>query len=127
MKRRDALKALTTAGTGVILGWDGTPAKDTAGEVAAKPVRALRRENGQLWQPIHISMPDAIPDGAVVKVDGAAYSHEPLRGTRTQIEILVPRVESERKAIVTVEGAGAANSATVILKPVREMLVYVLP
>src|SRR5689334_10704298 len=120
MRRRDALKTLTTVGSGVILGWDGTPAQATAEEVAAKPVRALLRKNGQLWQPIHISMPDTIPDGAVVKVDGAAYSHELLPGTHTQIEILVPRVESERKALVTVEGAGTVSSATVTLKPVRE-------
>jgi alpha-mannosidase len=127
MKRRDVLKALTAAGSGVILGFDGTPAMATAGEVAAKPVRALMRKNGQLWQPIHISMPGEIPDSAVVKVDGAAYSHQPLPGTRAQIEILLPRVESERKAIVTLEGAAAASSATVTLKPVREVLVYVLP
>src|SRR5947209_9620098 len=113
MKRRDALKTLTAAGSGVILGWGGPRAKATAGEVAAKPVRALLRKNGQLWQPIHLSMPGAIPDGTVVKVDGAAYSHEPLRGTRTQIEILVPRVQRERKAIVTVEVAGAVSSAAV--------------
>src|SRR5207248_3694255 len=64
---------------------------------------------------------------AVVRVDGAAYSHQPLPGTRAQIEILVPRVDSERKAIVTLEGAAAASSVTVTLKPVREVLVYVLP
>src|SRR6478736_1988403 len=109
MKRRDALKALTAAGSGVILGFDGTPEMATVGGVAAKPVRALMRKNGQFWQPIHISMPGEIPDGAVVKVDGAAYSHQPLPGTRAQIEILLPRVESERKAIVTVEGAAAAS------------------
>src|SRR5919199_248439 len=102
MKRRDALKTLlTTAGTGVIRGFHGSPAQATAGEIAAKPVRALRRKNGQLWQPIHISMPDPIPDGAVVKVDGTACAHELLPGSRSQIEILVPRVQRERKAIVT--------------------------
>jgi alpha-mannosidase len=127
MKRRDALKVVATAGSGVILGAYQRPAIAATDEFAATPVRALIRNNGQLWQPVHISMPGAVPNGAVVKVDGTAYSYQPLAGTPTQIEILAQAVQSERKAIIRVETAGTTNSATVLLKPVRKVLIYVLP
>src|SRR5207248_1500347 len=128
MKRRDALKAFTAAGSGLLLGFDGKPAIAAAGDFAAKPIRALARRNGQLCQPIHLSMPSPIPGDAVAKVDGTAYPHLPLPGTQTQIEILVPRVQAERKTAITIERVGAgASSATVTLRPVREVLIYVLP
>lgn len=127
MKRRDALKALTTAGSGVMLGVQPQPAMAVAGDLTAKPVRALTRKNGQLVQPIHIAMPVSIPEGAVVKVDGTAYAHEVLPGTPPQIEVFLPRVTVERKATVTVDAGGHTSSATVSLQPVRELLIYVLP
>jgi alpha-mannosidase len=127
MKRRDALKALTTAASGVMLGRQQQLAIPVGGNFTAKPVRALARKNGQLVQPIHIGTPASIPEGAVVKVDGTAYPHEVLPGTPAQIEILLPRLETGRKATVTLDAEGRTSSATVLLQPVRELLIYVLP
>ena len=125
MKRRDALKAITAAGSGVILGVRGRPAVAASEDTLAKSIRGLIRKDGKLWQPIHISGP--IPASAVIKVDGVAYSREPSAVLGSQIEILVPRVTTEQKSVLTVEGAGTPVSVTVTLKPVREVLVYVLP
>jgi alpha-mannosidase len=127
MKRRDALKALTTAASGVMFGLHSQPAMAVAGDLTAKPVRALTRKNGELVQPIHIAIPASIPEGAAVKVDGTAYPHEVLPGTPAQIEVFLPRVTVERKVTVTVDAGDHTSSATVRLQPVRELLIYVLP
>jgi alpha-mannosidase len=126
MKRRDALKAITTAGGGVILGVNGWPAFAAAGDLIAKPIRGLIRKDGKLWQPIHISIPSPIPN-AVIKVDGVAYPRQPSYVAEQRIEMHHPMETAEQKSVVTVEGAGTAASVTVTLKPVREVLVYVLP
>ena len=118
MKRRDALKALTTSASSLMLGFQQGPAA-ASGDLIAKPVRALTRKNGQLVQPIHIAMPASISEGAAVKVDGTAYPHDVLPGTPAQIEVFLPRVRNERKATVTLDAAGRTSSATVTLQPVR--------
>ncbi len=126
MRRREAIKTITTLGAGMIL----RPRERATGaeqSFSAKPVRGLIEKNGQFWQPVEILFPNGAPDTVVIKIDGVEHPRQPLRSEARGFEILIPEVTAEREATVTVEAAGTTSAAAITLKPVRKLLVYVLP
>jgi len=127
MKRRDLLKTIASAGGGMILSLPSLQSNAAGQTFAAKPIRGLIEQEGKSWQPIQISFSGPVPAQAVVSIDGIEYAHQPLSAGEQTIEVLIPAVEAERHSTITVKSASATNSVTVSLKPVRKVVVYVLP
>jgi alpha-mannosidase len=125
MKRRDALKTITAAGSGLLF---ALPDQLSAAETGftAKSVRGLIKKDGKSWQPIEVFFSVAPANGSTIKVDGMTEA-QPVPAGEQQVVVLVPAVSSERTATVQLNSAGTTSSVPVKLKPVRRLLVYVLP
>jgi len=140
MRRREFLRGLVVAGGGGLV-CDGRIADFASQEVrksqsitpAVKPIRGLVASDGRFFQPIRILLPpdnSATAEGktAVVRIDGVTRDQKTVGASAQMLEILTPAGEVERDVNVTVEVAGSALvSENVTLKPVRKVLVYVLP
>ena len=129
MRRRDALKVFSVAMGGALLprsGW--TRALEPEAKPLATAIRGLVRKEGKLQQPILISLPDTRPGAEIViRLDGVVVDRRTLAGTTQKFEIYVDPVMAARTSQVMVAANGSETAASVELKPVRRMLVYVLP
>ncbi len=140
MRRREFLRGLVVAG-GDGLVCDGRIAAFASQEVrksqsitpAVKPIRGLVDRDGRFFQPVRILLPpgkSGAAEGktAVVRIDGVTRDQKTVGAGAQMLEILAPAHEVEREVNVTVEVAGSnLISENVTLKPVRKVLVYVLP
>lgn len=134
MKRRELLKSLTMVAGGALpvtgvakaVAAQETPAAPPA---LATPIRGLLRKDGKLVQPIEISIEHGDAAGeAVTMLDGVEVDRRPAKAGSNRYTIYVEPVVSARQAALQVQVSGAApQSATVALKPVRRMQVYLLP
>ena len=115
--------------------WSG-PAWNIAGGQAesqsrarlAAPIRALARTDKGLLQPLQISMQNSGGSGvAVTRLDGVEVDRRTVQSGANTIEVYVTPASSTRSSVVTVEVNGVQQSETVEIKPVRQMLIYVLP
>jgi alpha-mannosidase len=136
MKRRELLKGLSLIAGGALCPvseWAG-PAlnqddQDQQKEHSfASPIRALIVKNGRFLQPIELNIPASTTSRVVVtKLNGAAVDRRVLPAARQVFKVLVPSVTAIQRAEVKCEIGGKAIAATVTLKPVRKVLVYILP
>ena len=140
MKRREFLTRLALAGSGLLRHPAPLAAflsqeqkKSSATPPAAESIRGLIERSGKFFQPIWIPLPiesisAAEAQSVQIRIDGVSPDQQAiLPGTHT-LEALVPAVDAERVANVTVEIAGrSVFSGAVPLRPVRKVLIYVLP
>ncbi|MEN6336508.1 MAG: polysaccharide lyase family protein [Phycisphaerales bacterium] len=95
----------------------------------ASPMRALRENNGQTFQPVSVALRH-FGEEAAAKIRLGDGQPVPLRLTKglQQVELLAPDVQSETKQTValTVEGKIVA-SREIVLKPVKKLTVYITP
>ena len=140
MRRREFLTRLAVAGGGLF--GDAGPIgaflsqeqkKSPGTAPAAKAIRGLMERDGRFFQPVWIPFPlenrgTAESPSAVVRIDGIPQDQQTILPETQMLEVLTPAVEAERTANVTVEIAGrSVFRGTVPLKPVRKVLIYVLP
>lgn len=92
------------------------------------PIRALLRKGGMLVQPIEITIENQVSAGtAVTKLDGVELDRRTVQPGSAAFEVYVKPVASAQNVTLNVEVDGAEQTHTVELKPVRNMLIYVLP
>jgi hypothetical protein len=97
-------------------------------DFAATAIRGLIERDGKAWQPIHIPLPhESSGAEAVIRLDGEIISRQTVAPGAQSLEALVTAVESPREATLALEISGAITEWKVSLKPVRKVLVYVLP
>lgn len=133
MKRRDLLKSLTMAAGGSLYSesaWKLAYAQVTS-KVDPKlvtPVRALVRRDGSLFQPLKITI-EQQGAGAVaaIKVDGVEKDRRTLQSGPNTFELYLKPATEIQSSTVSLEINGAVRTETVELKPVRQMLIYILP
>lgn len=135
MKRRELLKGLSLAAGGALvvlpewampsIGQDQDPGKQHS---FATPIRGLVKKNGQFLQPIQISVSRGTGSRVIVtKINGAEADRRVLSADSQVFRILVPAVTAPQRTEAVCEIDGKPVSATVTLKPVRKVLVYILP
>ena len=80
------------------------------------------------WQPIQIFFP-AVSKGeqVAVRIDVVDRGTFHINPETQAIEVLTSAIETERTQLVAVDFAGNTSSFSVAIKPVRKLLVYVLP
>ena len=129
MQRRDVLKGFSAAMGGALLprtAW--TRAFQQEAKPLAVAIRGLVRREGNLLQPVRIALPDAKAGAQVVtKVDGIAVDHRTLSEGLQSFDVFVQPVTTSRTSRILVTVNGADQTANVERKPVRKLLVYVLP
>ncbi|HXS06618.1 MAG TPA: glycoside hydrolase family 38 C-terminal domain-containing protein [Rhizomicrobium sp.] len=133
MKRRDLLKGLTvTAGSALCV----TPpwniaygqAENPGRPRLATPIRALMRTENGFAQPLQISVSNSGGAAiAITKLDGAEIDRRTIQSGQNIFDIHLKPASAARHATVSVEMNDAQQSESVTIKPVRKMLIYVLP
>ncbi|HET6218779.1 MAG TPA: glycosyl hydrolase-related protein [Acidobacteriaceae bacterium] len=133
MKRRDLLKSLSMAAGGILCSRDlvGQSAGQVQKQDKARlgiPIRALARKNGGLSQPLQIHVENTGPAGsATTKLDGVEVDRRDVQTGSSTFEVYLKPVTGIQRSTVTVEINGKSSSEEIELKPVRQMLIYVLP
>lgn len=133
MKRRDLLKSLTMVAGGSLCsgsGWAQATSSSDGKEqiIQAVPVRALIRRNGGLFQPVEITLNNNGPAGIVVtRIEGQEVDRRTVQTGSNVFDIDWKPVAVEQNVSITVEFSGSVQTQIVELKPVRKMLIYVLP
>ncbi|HET7086240.1 MAG TPA: glycosyl hydrolase-related protein [Rhizomicrobium sp.] len=132
MKRRDLLKSLA-AGSALC----AAPICNTAQgqnenqsvSKLARPIRALVRTEKGLRQPLRISLTNTADGGvATIKLDGAEIDRRTVNMGVNNYEVYAPPAATTRNSLVSVAIDGSQRRwEPVEIKPVRQMLVYVLP
>ena len=133
MKRRDLLKGLTLAAGGALC--SGATWNAARGQTEnqnrprlATPIRALARTARGLLQPVQISLPhNGGSAAAITRLDGAEIDRRTIHDGTNIFEVYLKPVSVTRSAVVTVEVNGTRQTETVEMKPVRQMLIYVMP
>jgi alpha-mannosidase len=128
MKRRHFLKNLAGLlyGSAAIEIPSGLQEKEQPSSTAIA-VRGLIERDGTFFQPIRLPVPHMQDLKAIIRIDGDEFSRPVISAAGGVSEVHAPAIESQRVAEVSVEIAGNSNSWRVTLKPVRKVLVYVLP
>ena len=92
------------------------------------PIRALARKNGELRQPLQIHIHNTDSAGAAItKLDGVEVDRRDVPAGSSTFEVYPKPVTGIQRFTVTVEINGKSSSEDIELKPVRQMLIYVLP
>ena len=136
MKRRDFLK-LAVAGTTLLSRGRAitSPLEPQATAAAAEttPVRGLIEKGGRFFQPVRIPIPTGytpptVGTKAVIRLDGVVVDEQPIAPGTGMLESLVPAVQAEQVVNLAAQVSGSTIfSGETTLKPVRRVLVYVLP
>jgi alpha-mannosidase len=135
MKRRELLKALSlVAGRAfcpvperamLAIHQDHEQAKIPA---FALPIRGLVRKSGQLLQPIQLNFPTTAASAIIVtKVNGTEVDRRVLPSVNQVFKVYIPAVTAVTRTNVECEIDGKPIAATITLKPVRKVLIYILP
>jgi len=133
MKRREVLKGLSIAAGGTLL--PGRPWSLLAQAPAAaftplqvSPIRGLLKKDGKLLQPIQITFHHSgISAEAVTRLDGVDVDRRTLSPGPNTFQIFTEPVTAPRDVKVAVAIGENTVSAAATLKPVRKVLVYMLP
>ena len=133
MKRREVLKGLTIAAGSTL--WPSSvwpllaPAQNGVDpQPLAVPIRGLVKRNGQLMQPVQITVHHSGADAtAVTKLNGVEADKRTLSEGQNTFQVLTEPVSAPQDVSVTVAVGDKADSAIVKLQPVRKVLVYILP
>jgi len=133
MKRRDLLKGLTMTAGGALCAtatWDiarGQPESPSRPPLAT-PVRALTRTDKGWRQPLQISLSNSGDSAiAITKLDGVEIDRRTINAGTNVFEIYLQPLSTARSSTVSVEVNGSRQVESVTIKPVRKMLIYVLP
>jgi alpha-mannosidase len=133
MKRREVLKGLTIAAGGAV--WPNkvwsmlTPGQNAGGfPLVAVPIRGLVKKDGRQAQPVQIAVQHCGADAAAVtKLNGVEVDRRILSAGPNTYQVSTEPVSVPQDVTVTVAIGDSATSAVVKLKPVRKVLVYMLP
>ena len=134
MKRRDLLKSVTVAAGGAFCTgptWNAAhgQAENQSRAKLATPIRALVRTDKGLRQPLQISLTNTADSGiAIIKLDGAEIDRRTVHNGVNNYEVYATPTSATRNSLVSVAINGSQRRwEPVEIKPVRQMLVYVLP
>jgi alpha-mannosidase len=135
MKRRDVVKGLSLAAAGALRPvpiWAMSAVNQDQDEEKthsfALPIRGLVRKNGQFLQPIQLSIPaDTAGRAVVTKLNGAEVDRRSLPAGNQVFKVFAPAVTALQRINVECLIDGKPIAATIELKPVRKVLVYILP
>ncbi|WP_187143139.1 glycosyl hydrolase-related protein [Terriglobus albidus] len=129
MKRRDLLKSLPIAAGAMLHPYTLLAQEKQKGKTPlATPIRALVRDGGALMQPLRINIENpGQPGVAITRLDAKEIDRRTLQSGPNGFDLHLPAVDETRHATVTVELDGRQFSEAVEIKPVRKMLIYVLP
>ncbi|MEW6235692.1 MAG: polysaccharide lyase family protein [Candidatus Omnitrophota bacterium] len=96
---------------------------------ACQSIQALLEKDGQLRQPIRINMRHiGEPADAAIRVAGAESIPIKLKAGSQEYEISAPAVTKAASLEIAIEANGQTLAArSITIKPVRKMLVYILP
>lgn len=98
--------------------------------IEARPFRMLERKDGQLWQPLQVTLdyPYAAPVETVVRVAGGEPRPVTLRPGSQTFDFALPSIQTPQPFSVTVEVAGqSVASRNFTREPVRQLDIYLLP
>jgi alpha-mannosidase len=127
------LKSLTMAAGGALCStpaWTpaGAQAENKAKAKLATPIRGLVRKDGALFQPLQITVENGGSSAvAITKLDGVEIDRRTLPSGANTFELYLKPVTGTQGSTVSVDINGTQHTETVELKPVRQMLIYVLP
>lgn len=132
MKRRDVLKALTTVAGNTLLpnfAWPIISPAENPGAVPplAVPIRGLINHGGKILQPIQITVQLDSDATAVTALNGVEIDKRMLSKGIQTFQVLTAPVTTSQDVNVDVTVGEKRPSSVVKLRPVRKMLVYVLP
>ena len=131
MQRRQVLKRLGAV-AGSLLYSNAGLAQTLAGSPLAKqtlavPCRALVRRDGALRQPLTIKVPPQSRGEVVTKINGVEVDRRTLPSSPAPFDVYLEPSQDTRHLNVSLEVNNATLTDTVEVKPVRKVLVYVLP
>ena len=126
------------SGSWFLYDWLGleTPAAVKLAAVASRtfitgyqPVQALIEKDNKLFQPIRMTIHQiGKPSELTVRIPGMKPAKLICSKTQEEVEIPVPAVSKDSDVDVTIESNGKTLSTQkVTLKPVRKMVVYIVP
>src|SRR5215470_4487874 len=133
MKRRELLKGLTMIAGGALCPtptWSQAGGEGKAQEAPklATPIRGLVRRDGKLFQPLQIALQNTgASTTAITKLDGVEIDRRTVQSGSNVFELYLKPVTTTQTSTISVEINGAQQTQTVEIKPVRQMLIYVLP
>ena len=129
MKRREFLKTVAAVTGGMYYQSSALPSTQIQPSTpSAVAIRGLVQNNGKLWQPIQIFFPTGSSGEEVaVRIDGVDHGKFHINPETHCVEVLTSAVETERTQVVDAEAKGITSRFSVPVKPVRKLLVYVLP
>ena len=94
----------------------------------ALPIRGVTSKDGQLIQPIQLTIEHAGPDALlVVRIDREEVDRRVLSPGIHTFNVYVDAVETARQALIKYEIAGKSESAQVRIEPVRKVQIFILP
>jgi alpha-mannosidase len=133
MKRRDVLKGMSLVTGALVFGrpsWSTTSVEATpaASKKFALPIRALRRVDGQLRQPVRVT-PGAAADRELVvtSIDGVEVDRRFLAAGTPSFDVFIDPVLQRENVTIAIRVGSNSRTESIELHPVRKMLVYVLP
>ena len=133
MKRRDVLKGMSLVTGALAFGrpsWSatGTGAAPAASVKFAQPVRALRRVDGQLRQPVRLAPgPAGDHELVVTSIDGVEVDRRFLTAGTSTFDVFIDPVPQRKNATIAIRVGSRTRTESIELRPVRKMLVYILP
>lgn len=133
MKRRDVLKGMSLVTGALAFGrpsWSatGTGAAPAASVKFAQPVRALRRVDGQLRQPVRLAPgPAGDRELVVTSIDGIEVDRRFLTTGTSTFDVFIDPVPQRKNATIAIRVGSRTRTESIELRPVRKMLVYILP
>ena len=132
MDRRQALKRLGALTGGLLCSSAALPQTPASGVPTgqiglATPVRALVRRKGELVQPISITLHPGMQGEAITKIDNIEVDRRTLSDSAAPFDVFIEPSQQTRSMLVSVEANQVAFTETIVVKPVRKVLVYVLP
>ena len=133
MKRRDLLKSLTMAAGGALCSgpsWNrvGAEVESKTKAKLAKSIRGLARRDGTFFQPLQVTVQNGGPSAAAVtKLDGVEIDRRTVQSGSNVFELYLKPATGTQSSTVSVHINDTLQTETVEFKPVRQMLVYILP
>ncbi len=133
MKRRDLLKGLTMAAGGALCSgpsWNHVGAEVESKTTArlAKSIRGLARRDGSFFQPLQVTVQNGGPSAvAITKLDGVEIDRRTVPSGSNVFELYLKPATRTQSSTVSVHINDTLQTETVEFKPVRQMLVYILP
>jgi alpha-mannosidase len=130
VERRQVLKRIGAVAGGLLssnAAWSQATATPPAQASIATPCRALIRRNGELKQPLSIALPSGLQGEVVTRIDGVEVDRRSVVSPAAPFDVYLEPSPEVRPLHLSVEVNKSTLTETVVVKPVRKVLVYVLP